>query len=146
MKSFAWLRARPRTLASVGAVTVAAVAIGVLAATYEGEPTTEVDLNDGGVWLTKQSNLLVGHFNNESRLLDGGLRTLSAEYDIAQAGNRILVTDQTEATVTAIDPARVALSDSADLGPGARVVLGGPTVATVDETGALRIAPFRRPR
>ncbi|MFS0866163.1 Ig-like domain-containing protein [Microbacterium sp. 179-B 1A2 NHS] len=142
MKSFAWLRARPRTLASVGAVTVAAVTIGVLAATYEGEPTTEVDLNDGGVWLTKQSSLLVGHFNNESRLLDGGLRTLSAEYDIAQAGNRILVTDQTEATVTAIDPARVALSDSADLGPGARVVLGGPTVSAVDETGALRVAAF----
>lgn len=142
MKSFAWLRARPRTLASIGAVTTAAVAIGVLAITYEGEPTTEIDLNDGGVWLTKQSSLLVGHFNNESRLLDGGLRTLSAEYDIQQAGSRILVTDQTEATVTAVDPARVALSDSADLGPGAQVALGGPTVAVVDEAGALRVGAF----
>ncbi|WP_394279481.1 Ig-like domain-containing protein, partial [Microbacterium sp.] len=142
MKSFAWLRARPRTLASVGAVTAAAVAVGILAITYEGEPTTELDLNDGGVWLTKQTSLLVGHFNNESRLLDGGLRTLSAEYDIQQAGSRVLVTDTTEATVTAIDPARVALSDSADLAPGAKVSLGGPTVATVDQDGMLRVAPF----
>ncbi|MDJ1113883.1 Ig-like domain-containing protein [Microbacterium dauci] len=142
MKSFAWLRARPRTLASIGAVSAAAVTIGILAITYDGEPTTEVELNDGGVWLTKQTSLLVGHFNNESRLLDGGLRTLSAEYDIQQAGNRILVTDQTEATVTAIDPGRVALTDSADLGPGAAVALGGPTVSVVDETGALRVAPF----
>ena len=77
MKSFAWLRSRPRTMASIGAVTAAVVAVGVLALTYDGEPTTEVELNDGGVWLTKQTSLLVGHFNNESRLLDGGLRTLS---------------------------------------------------------------------
>ncbi|MCK6079741.1 tandem-95 repeat protein [Microbacterium sp. EYE_5] len=142
MKSFAWLRARPKTLASIGAVTVAAVTIGVLALTYEGEPTTEVDLNDGGVWLTKQTSLLVGHFNNESRLLDGGLRTLSPEYDIQQAGNRVLVTDQTENTATAIDPARVVLSDSADLPSGAQVILGGPAVAVLDESGALRAAPF----
>jgi hypothetical protein len=142
MKSFAWLRSRPRTLASISAVTAAVVAVSVLALTYEGEPTTEVDLNDGGVWLTKQTSLLVGHFNNESRLLDGGLRTLSAEYDIQQAGNRVLVTDQTENTATAIDPARVVLSDSADLPSGADVVLGGPTVAAMEESGALRAAPF----
>ncbi len=142
MKSFAWLRSRPRTMASIGAVTAAVVAVGVLALTYEGEPTTEVELNDGGVWLTKQTSLLVGHFNNESRLLDGGLRTLSQEYDIQQAGNRVLVTDQTENTATAIDPARVVLSDKADLPSNAQVVLGGPTVATMDEGGALRAAPF----
>ncbi|WP_439957996.1 Ig-like domain-containing protein [Microbacterium oleivorans] len=142
MKSFAWLRSRPKTMASIGAVTAAVVAVGVLALTYEGEPTTEVELNDGGVWLTKQTSLLVGHFNNESRLLDGGLRTLSQDYDIQQAGNRVLVTDQTENTATAIDPARVVLSDKADLPSNSQVVLGGPTVAAMDEGGALRAAPF----
>lgn len=142
MMSFGWLRSRPKTFASISAVTAAVVAVSVLALTYEGEPTTEVDLNDGGVWLTKQTSLLVGHFNNESRILDGGLRTLSADYDIQQAGNRVLVTDQTENTATAIDPARVVLSDSADLASGAKTVLGGPTVATVDGDGGLRAAPF----
>lgn len=142
MKPFTWLRSRPKTTASIAAVTAAVVAIGVLALTYDGEPTTEVELNDGGVWLTKQTSLLVGHFNNESRLLDGGLRTLSQEYDIQQAGNRVLVTDQSENTATAIDPARVVLSDKAELPANAQVVLGGPTVAAIDEGGALRAAPF----
>ncbi|MDT3329615.1 Ig-like domain-containing protein [Microbacterium sp. KSW-18] len=142
MKSFTWLRSRPKTFASIGAVTAAVVAVSVLALTYDGEPTTEVELNDGGVWLTKQTSLLVGHFNNESRVLDGGLRTLSADYDIQQAGNRVLVTDEAENTATAIDPSRVVLSDSADIPSGANVVLGGPTVATIDEDGALRAAPF----
>lgn len=142
MMSFGWLRSRPKTFASISAVTAAVVAISVLALTYDGEPTTEVELNDGGVWLTKQTSLLVGHFNNESRVLDNGLRTLSPDYDIQQAGNRVLVTDQTENTATAIDPARVILSDSADLASGATTVLGGPTVATVDADGGLRAAPF----
>ena len=142
MRSFTWLRARPRTLASIGVVSAAAVTLGILAFTYEGKPTTEVDMNDGGVWLTNQSSLLVGHFNNESRLLDGGLRTLSEEYDVLQAGNRVLVIDPMDASVTAVDPARMILSDSAKLGSDADVSLGAGTVASVDAAGALRVAPF----
>lgn len=103
MKSFAWLRARPRTLASVGVVGAVAVTLGTLAFVYEGNPTTEVDLHDGGVWVTKQSSMLVGHFNHESRVLDGGLRTATATYDVLQSGSRVLVVDET--TVTAVDPA-----------------------------------------
>ena len=91
MPSFAWLRARPRALASVGIVGALAVTIGTLAFVYEGKPTTEVDLHDGGVWVTKQSSMLVGHFNHESRVLDGGLRTSSSEYDLQQNGSRVLV-------------------------------------------------------
>ena len=41
MRSFTWLRARPRTLASIGVVSAAAVTLGILAFTYEGKPTTE---------------------------------------------------------------------------------------------------------
>ena len=48
MKSFAWLRARPRAVASTGVLTAAAVAITTMAFVYEGNPTTEVDLHDGG--------------------------------------------------------------------------------------------------
>ncbi len=75
MKALSWMRARPKTLASAAGVTVGVIAITTMAFTYEGFPTTKVDLNDGGVWITKTSSLLVGHFNNESTILDGGLRT-----------------------------------------------------------------------
>jgi streptogramin lyase len=86
MKSFAWLRARPRTLISTAAVTAAALVVGFFAVSYEGKPTTEVDLNDGGVWVTKQSSLLIGHFNHLARVLDGGLRAGTSDYDILQSG------------------------------------------------------------
>jgi hypothetical protein len=132
MKSFAWLRARPRALASTSVVTAAALAITTMAFVYQGLPTTEVDLHDGGVWVTKQSGLLVGHFNNESRVLDGGLRTTSDEYDILQSGTTVLVDDEAGSTVTVIDPAMVTLTDSAEVPADSEVALGGSTVAILD--------------
>jgi len=142
MRSVAWLRARPRALASVGVVSAAAVTVGILAFAYEGKPTTEVDLHDGGVWVTKQSSLLVGHFNHESKLLDGGLRTSSADYDILQSGSRVLVLDPVASSATAVDPARVILSDSADLAPGSSVAMGAGTVAVLEPSGTLWTSPF----
>lgn len=142
MKSFAWLRSRPRAVASLSVVTAAAVAITTMAFVYEGNPTTEVDLHDGGVWVTKQSALLVGHFNHESQVLDGGLRTTSGEYDILQSGQDVLVVDENDSSVTAIDPAMVALTESANIPAGAKVVLGGSTVAVLDPaSGDLWVVP-----
>ncbi|GAA1999525.1 Ig-like domain-containing protein [Microbacterium ulmi] len=142
MKSFAWLRSRPRTIASAGIVTASAVAITTMAFVYQGLPTTEVDLHDGGVWVTKSSSLLVGHFNHESKVLDGGLRTTTDDYDILQSGDTILLVDRTGAQLTVVDPATVVLTDSADLPASAVVALGGPTVAVLDpDSGELWITP-----
>ncbi|WP_214467963.1 Ig-like domain-containing protein [Microbacterium flavescens] len=142
MKSFAWLRSRPRAVASAGILTAAAVAITTMAFVYEGNPTTEVDLHDGGVWVTKRSSLLVGHFNHESQVLDGGLRTTSTDYDILQSGQNILVVDETDSSVTAVDPAMVALHESADVPGGAKVVLGGTAVGILDPaSGDLWVVP-----
>ena len=144
MKASSWLRARPRTLASAGIVTAGAVAISTMAFLYEGFPTTEVDLHDGGVWVTKQSSLLVGHFNHESRVLDSGLRTVSDEYDILQSGDDVLVVDKAGSSVTAVDPAMVVLGDNAQVPGGADVALGGSTLAILDPSaGSLWVLPAK---
>ena len=142
MRSFAWLRDRPRTLASAGAVTAAAVTITTLAFVYQGLPTTEVDLHDGGVWVTKESALLVGHFNHESQVLDAGLRAVSDDYDILQSGSTVLVVDEADSSLSVIDPANVALGEPVDLPGAAKTVLGGQTIAVLDTaSGDLWIAP-----
>lgn len=132
MRSFAWLRARPRALASASAVTAAAVTLTTLAFVYQGVPTTEVDLHDGGVWVTKQSSLMVGHFNHESQVLDGGLRTTSDDYDILQSGADVLLVDRANSAVSVIDPGMVSLAGAASLPGDAEVALGGSTVAILD--------------
>ena len=86
MGVFAQVRRKRSALVGASILTVSAVAITTMALAYDGYPTVEADLNDGGVWLTKTSSLLVGHFNHQSAVLDGGLRTKGDDYDIAQAG------------------------------------------------------------
>ncbi|CAH0214626.1 hypothetical protein SRABI76_02353 [Microbacterium oxydans] len=144
MKALSWMRARPKTLASAAGVTVGVIAITTMAFTYEGFPTTKVDLNDGGVWITKTSSLLVGHFNHESTVLDGGLRTTGENYDILQAASNILVVDESASTITGVDPARVSLGDSAAIPSSAKVALGRNTAAILDQkTGELWVVPVQ---
>ncbi|MFD1340681.1 Ig-like domain-containing protein [Microbacterium lemovicicum] len=138
------MRTRPKALASAAGVTVGVMAITTMAFAYEGFPTTEVDLNDGGVWITKTSSLLVGHFNHESTVLDGGLRTTGEDYDVLQDAANILVVDQGNSTVTAVDPARVSLGDSAGIPGAAKVTLGDKTAAILDQkSGALWVVPVQ---
>ncbi|SEC23115.1 Fibronectin type III domain-containing protein [Microbacterium hydrocarbonoxydans] len=144
MKALSWMRARPKTLASAAGVTVGVVALTTMAFTYDGFPTTKVDLNDGGVWITKTSSLLVGHFNHESTVLDGGLRTIGENFDILQDETNILVTDSSASTVTAIDPSRVSLGDSARIPSTAKVALGHQTAAILDQkSGDLWVLPVK---
>ncbi|WP_439591901.1 Ig-like domain-containing protein [Microbacterium sp.] len=124
-------------------VTVGVVALTTMALTYEGYPTTKVDLNDGGVWITKTSSLLVGHFNHESTVLDGGLRTIGENYDILQDAANVLVVDEGSSTLAAVDPARVSMGDSASMPGGAKVALGAQTAAILDpESGKLWVEPM----
>ncbi|MCM3778156.1 Ig-like domain-containing protein [Microbacterium hydrocarbonoxydans] len=138
------MRSRPKTLASAAGVTVGVIALTTMAINYQGFPTTKVDLNDGGVWITKASSLLVGHFNHESTVLDGGLRTTGENFDILQDETTILVVDESAATVTAVDPARVSLGDSARIPSSSKVALGHQTTAILDKkSGNLFVVPVR---
>lgn len=144
MKALSWMRSRPKALASAAGVTIGVVALTTMAFTYEGFPTTKVDLNDGGVWITKTSGLLVGHFNNESTVLDGGLRTTSENYDILQDAKNVVVVDQGSSTIAAVDPARVSLGDSAEIPNAAKVALGNRTAAILDtKSGSLWVVPVQ---
>src|SRR5690606_39261310 len=134
MKVLSWVRARPKTLAATAGVLAGSVVLTGMALAYDGLPTAKVELNDAGVWLTKSSSLLVGHFNHESTVLDGGLRSSSESYDILQDGGTVLVEDRGSSTLTAVDPARVSLTDSATIPGDAKVALGHRTAAVLDRT------------
>ena len=133
MKALSWVRSRPKSVASVAGVAIGALALTSMAIAYDGFPTTKVDLNDAGVWLTKTSSLLLGHFNHESTVIDGGLRTSSEEFDVLQDAGTIVAVDYGNSTATAVDPARVALTDSAAIPADAKVVLGNLTTAVLDK-------------
>jgi hypothetical protein len=145
VRLFEAIRRRKATTASVA--TIAALAIGVttMAFLYEGVETADVDLNDGGVWVTKPTGLLLGHLNHPAQVIDGGLRTSSTDFDVLQRGETVLMVDAAGASLSPVNPITMALESPLILPPEASVSLGGDTVSVLDrETGELWAGPAAR--
>lgn len=106
-----------------------ALAVGILAFVHQGVPAAEVDLNDGGVWVSNGVQKLVGHLNYESRTLDGGLNTTASSFDLSQFGDNVMVTGAD--LVQRLDTASVALADEASV-VGIQFAHGGGTVLFAD--------------
>ena len=88
---------RRRLPAFVLVLIVAALCIaGVI---YKGAEVTQVNVNDGGIWVTNKSKQLVGHLDYEARILDGALCTEATNFDVNQASKTVTVSDLGSLTV-----------------------------------------------
>ena len=93
-------------------VALLTTALGVLAFTHPGLPASEVELNDGGIWVTNQNLLMVGHLNYEAQTLDGGFQATKDNFDVSQAASNVLVTSSDK--VQPVDVASVSIRSEAD--------------------------------
>ncbi|WP_435771262.1 Ig-like domain-containing protein [Nocardioides sp. SYSU DS0651] len=124
--------ARRRT-ASWTALAVLMGTLVVLALRHDGKPFTEVELNDGGVWVTNREDGLVARLNPQIKELDLGVDSGSAEFDIFQRATSLYLDDaSSDRAVKAVDIPRAAVLDPTALPTGARVSHGGDTFAIVD--------------
>ncbi|XBB68308.1 Ig-like domain-containing protein [Nocardioides sp. WV_118_6] len=124
---------RWRRTASATALALLLGTLVVLAFEHDGKPFTEVDLNDGGVWVTNQKDGLVARLNPQIEELDLGVDSGSAEFDIFQRGTSLYVDDASaERAVKPVDVARASVLDPTALPTGAVVDHGGDTFAVVD--------------
>ncbi|WP_291377807.1 Ig-like domain-containing protein [Demequina sp.] len=134
-----------RNIASGAVVTMSAMTLGVFAFLDDGVPTTDVELHDGGVWLTNESVLMVGHLNHQSRTLDGGYRTTTGQFDVAQSGNTVVVHDSANSTVALVDAATLTAPSLTAMPAYAEFGLGADTAAVLDPTdGRLWVMPASR--
>lgn len=124
---------RVRKVSSIAA-TVTAVASLLVAFLHPGIDTTELDLNDGGVWVTNSDLRLVAHLNYPARLLDTGLRTTSAIFNVFQNGEQVYVADGEAATLTQVDVSQALLTTPTEF-IGMATNVGGRTVAITDGVG-----------
>ena len=89
-----------------------------LAWQHPGITRAQVDLNDGGIWVTNQSQHLVGHLNFPARTLDGAVRSKAGDFDVTQAGENVNFQNQAASEVAKIDPKKVRLETSSSLEKG----------------------------
>ena len=137
-----WMKRRRRTTASIAVVSAAAIALGVLAFTYEGFTQTDVDLHDGGVWVTRTSDAQVGHLNVQAQELDGGffVPSGSTTFDVLQDGESVFLRDGDGALIQ-VDPASMTLGATVPLHPDAQVQQRGGTIAVLSPDGELWAMP-----
>ena len=123
---------RPRWLAPVAAAAVPVV-LATLALLYPGVPVSQVDLNDGSVWLTNTSALKLGRYNPAIEELNAGLIATAAEFDVLQDAGDVLLTEAGK--VSTVDPASVTLTSQTTVPFGAKVTMAAGTVAVADASG-----------
>ena len=87
----------------VGVIAVLTAAALVAIVLHPGMVTHDVDLHDGGVWVTNGKMKMVAHLNYPSQTLDGGLRTSSTSFDVDQSGSQVFMSDASSDTYTQID-------------------------------------------
>lgn len=127
------MRGRWRRTASGTALTVALGSLVVLAWQHDGKPFTEVDLNDGGVWVTNEELALTARLNPQIEELDLGVDAGTREFDVIQRATSVYLDDQTsERGVKAVDVAMASAGEATSLPTGAVVAHGGDTFVVVD--------------
>lgn len=123
---------RRRLPAFVLVLVVAALCIaGVI---YKGAEVTQVNVNDGGIWVTNKSKQMVGHLDYEARILDGALRTEATNFDVGQAGETVTVSDLTSQTVAPVNVTQVSLGSPTALPSGSSAMQGGDVLGVLNPT------------
>src|SRR5690625_3146118 len=90
-----WVKRGTKTFAALTPVMLLAS----LAIANEGVPLSQLELHDGSVWITSQSEMKLGRYNTQIDELDGGLVANSGKFDVLQDGDDVIVVEPTEAAV-----------------------------------------------
>ncbi|UVJ40784.1 Ig-like domain-containing protein [Arthrobacter sp. CJ23] len=124
-------RTRKRLLAGAAGVTAATVLV-TTAVLYPGIKTSEVDLNDGAVWVTSKSRNAAARLNYPSKVLDGAVTPASVDFDILQQAGTIFVDDQGSRNLNPVSAANMRLGGDRRLPATAKVSLGTQMLAITD--------------
>ncbi|MEU0880523.1 Ig-like domain-containing protein [Lentzea sp. NPDC005914] len=134
-----FFRKHRTTLASGTVLVLAAASLVVYAFSSNGNPVRQVDLNDGGVWVTSDRDGLFGRLNKPVGSLDaafnppGGAQR-NYQLDIVQDSGAVVARDRAGGKLYPVDVARsVTLGDHGlALPSGGQVALAGGTLAVLD--------------
>jgi predicted secreted protein len=132
---------RGRRTASALSMSMVVAGLVVLAVQADGAPISDIDLNDGSVWVTNEDPRyqMLGRLNPQVRQLDLGIQALSGDFDVHQKATSVFLDVRSGGTgLRQVDVAAGAAGDPIALASTTRVAFGGETVAMLDsESGAV---------
>ncbi|MBB0991093.1 hypothetical protein G6009_06385, partial [Dietzia sp. SLG510A3-30A2] len=116
-----------------------------MAVRHDGRPTADVRLHDDSVWVVNSDKGLAGRVNHTIGELDGSVRSGSQRFDVLQSGGVVFIRSDSESTLARVDTALLELGAKTQVPASTLVALGGETLASVDESGAVRLASVDSP-
>lgn len=126
-------RRRRSTIASTVILSLIAVLLTAFAVRYEGEQSSDMDVNNGGVWVSNQDRALIGRLNVDATEYDARLSMAGEDIDILQSGYHVFTIGPRG--LSPVNTASVVRGGVVELPPESEVVLGGDRVAIATPDG-----------
>lgn len=130
---------RRRWPSAVGGLVVPAVLVG-LALVYPGAAVSQMDLNDGAVWVTKSATKQLARWNAQIGELNAGVVAGQSTFDVLQDGEQVLMVEPSR--ISQIDPAGVSVAASASVGADDQVSMAAGVVSVLQPDGDLWVRPM----
>ncbi|WP_245822870.1 Ig-like domain-containing protein [Brachybacterium avium] len=130
-------RGRRLTIVSSAVLAVVALVLTGFALRYPGLSSSEVEVSNGGVWVTNEQLGLLGRLNVDAGELDARLSATGQDLDIIQSGYTVLETGPRG--FTPINTASVTRNGLVELPTGTTVKIGGDRIAIAAPDGRVWI-------
>lgn len=123
-----------RRWATYSAVGLVPAILATLALVNPGVTVEQVELNDGGVWLTYRHQQKLARYNSQVKELEEGLIAQSGNlFEVLQSGSDVVLVEPGGLTV--VDPASVALTSTVETTGTERVSVAGGSYAVTSADG-----------
>ena len=119
-------RFRRTTVVSTAVLSVVALVLTGFALRYDGLSSSDVEVSNGGVWVSNGDRGLIGRLNVDAGELDARLSSTGQDLDILQSGYTVFETGPRG--ITPINTASVSRGGLVELPPDSTVRLGGDRV------------------
>ncbi|MBZ2195232.1 Ig-like domain-containing protein [Occultella gossypii] len=130
-----------RQIASATVISLVVGTVVALSLNYEGVATADVELNDGGVWVSNNNSILVGRLNYPIEAIDASLAAPGSNIDVLQREDVVFLRDLNSNTLQRVSTANVAVGGGVvQLPSGSTIGLGDDTLGVlIEETGEYRV-------
>lgn len=130
-------RGRRTTVVSTAVLSVVALVLTGFAVNYDGLSSSEVEVSDGGVWVSNGDRGLIGRLNVDAGELDARISSTGQDLDIIQSGYHVFETGPRG--MTPINTAAASRAGLVELPPESTVRIGGDRVVIAAPDGRVWI-------
>ena len=128
---------RRGTTISTAVIALLALVLTAFALRHPGQESSQIEVSDGGVWVSHRGDGMIGRMNVDAGELDARLSIVGDELEILQSGYTVMTVGGRGYTM--INTASIVRGGTIELPPETEVALGGDRIAIAAPDGRVWI-------